>query len=216
MRALAITAATAALLSACGDGGASLAATALHLPTGHHAMLASTTTYTSPDGGIYRNPLKLDVVAVARVDAGAVAAQLGSQASDWAQLDRFGRFTVVAVRLHNDGKAWSEPELRDLQIASDFAPPGTASGPLRHFYHPTYTLAAIADVPLNGSCQPHLDPGQSTTVVLVYPPVHAQKSIVWGRYREFALRLRFGGAIDPRWSHAHLHAVACPPQAPPP
>ncbi len=207
--------AVATLLSACGSGAAALGSAAFDLPTPAATPLASTMAYTSPDGGIYRNPLHLDVLMVARRDVAALAGQLGGSARDWSQLSRFGPFTLVAVRLRNQGKAWSEPELRDLQVASDFAPPGTASGPLRHWYHPTYTLAAVADRALSADCQPHLDPGQSITVVLVYPPVTAQGSIIWGRYQDFALRLPFGGGVA--WtSTTHLRAAICPPPTPPP
>jgi hypothetical protein len=203
-------------LPACGGGSASLAGAALSLPTAAPTALASTTTYTSPDGGIYRNPLRLDVVMVARQDVAPLAAHIGTAAQDWAQLTRFGRFTLVAVRLRNDGKAWSDPELRDLQLASDFAPAGTASGPLRHFYHPTYPLAALSNVPLDGDCQPHLDPGAVAVVVLVYPPVRSASTLVWGRYQDFALRIPgAAGGVGTLFSGG-VHAVPCsPPVAPP-
>ena len=212
--ALAAAAAAAVTLAACGSGAAAVGAGLLDLPAPAPRPLTSATVYTSPDGGIYRNPVHVDVLMVARRDVGALAARLGGSAGDWSRLDRFGGFTLVAVRLRNDGKAWSEPELRDLQIASDFAPPGTASGPLRHWYHPMYTLAAVADRAISTQCQPHLDPGQSVTVVLVYPPVAATKSIVWGRYQDFALRVPFGGGVAPP-ARAQLHATLCPAPAAP-
>jgi hypothetical protein len=209
----ALTAAVA--IAGCGGSAALLGSAALDLAPAPPTPLASTTIATSPDGGIYRNPLHLDVLMVARRDVSGLAAQLGGSASHWSELRRFGQFTLVAIRLRNQGKAWSEPELRDLQIASDFAPAGTATGPLRHWYHPTYTLAALTDQRLSSECQPHLDPGQSITVVLVYPPVAATTTIVWGRYLDFALRVPFGGGVT--WSNAaHLRAALCPAPQPPP
>jgi hypothetical protein len=204
----ALVAATSALaLTACGGGGVGLQAALLGLPTSAaQAPLASTTTYTSPDGGIYRNPLHLDVLLVARRDGHVLAQQLGAQ---WHDLDALGDLTVVAIRLHNTGKAFSDPEVRDLQIASDFAPKQADAEPLHHYYHPTYALAAVATTKLDGSCRPHLDPGQSIVVVLVYPPVQVPPAgIVWGRYQEFALRLHSGGAAA--FGGAQLHAAICP------
>jgi hypothetical protein len=207
--------AATALLCGCGSGAAAIGSALIDLPRAAPTPLSSTTVYTSPDGGIYRNPVRVEVLMVARRDVSSLAAKLGGSASGWSQLRRFGGFTLVAIRLRNQGKAWSEPELRDLQIASDFAPPGTAAGPLRHWYHPTYTLAAVADQPMSNQCQPHIDPGHSITVVLVYPPVVATHSIVWGRYQDFALRVPFGGGVAPL-SSAHLHAALCPAPVPPP
>jgi hypothetical protein len=207
--AAAAAAAVALLITACGSEGVALQTTLLGLPANTSAPqtpLASTTTYTSPDGGIYRNPLHLDVLLVARRDGRALAKRLGAQ---WQDLDALGNLTVVAFRLHNTGKAFSDPEVRDLQIASDFAPRQADAEPLRHWYHPTYALAAVATVRLDGSCRPHLDPGQSIVVVLVYPPVQVpQAGIVWGRYQEFALRLHSGGVASV--GNAPLHAALCP------
>jgi hypothetical protein len=215
LAALGLVAFSAALLAGCGSGAAAIGSTLLDLPVAAPKPLTSTTVYTSPDGGIYRNPVHLDILMVARRDVSALAGRLGGGAAGWSELRRFGGFTLVAIRLRNEGKAWSEPELRDLQIASDFAPPGTASGPLRHWYHPTYTLAAVADRPMSGECQPHLDPGQAITVVLVYPPVAATGSIVWGRYQDYALRVPFGGGVG-QIDAKHLHATLCPAPVPPP
>lgn len=202
------------LLAACGQGpSATLGGAALDLPTASAGPLASTTVYTSPDGGIYRNPVHLDVLLVGRRDVSRLAAALGGTAADWTQLRRFGGFTVIGLRLRNDGKAAAEPELRDLQVASDFAPKEAASGPLRPFYHPTYPLAAMADPALGAECRPHLDPGQSTTVVLVYPPTTATGSLVWGRYQEFALRVGFAGGLPATTATAGLHAMLCPSPA---
>ncbi|HEV7677124.1 MAG TPA: hypothetical protein VGQ42_00985 [Candidatus Dormibacteraeota bacterium] len=204
---IAATAALTAALTACGGGGVGLQSALLGLPTeAPHAPLATTTTYTSPDGGIYRNSLHLDVLLVGRHDGHALAQQLGAS---WNDLDALGDATVVAFRLHNTGKAFSDPEVRDLQIASDFAPKQAEAGPLRHYYHPTYALAAVSTSKLDSSCRPHLDPGQSIVVVLVYPPVQVPAGgIVWGRYQEFALRLPSGGATA--LGDAHLYAALCP------
>jgi len=53
------------------------------------------------------------------------------------------------------------------------------------------------------------------TVVLVYPPVDAQVTLVWGRYQDFALRLPFGGGAG-SLAASGLHAMLCPPPQPPP
>jgi hypothetical protein len=205
--ATATAAALAAALTACGGGGVGLQSALLGLPTtAPQNPLASTTTYTSPDGGIYRNPLHLDVLLVARRDGRALAQQLGAA---WHDLDTLGDLTVVAFRLHNTGKAFSDPEVRDLQIASDYAPSQAEAGPLHHYYHPTYALAAVSTSKLDSSCRPHLDPGQSIVVVLVYPPVQVPSNgIVWGRYQEFALRLPSGGGAT--LGDAALYAALCP------
>lgn len=208
-------AAAAALLTACGGTAVALQAGGLDLPGGATPRpLASTTVYTSPDGGIYRNAVHLDVLMVARRDAGALARRLGTT-DRWAPLHPFGPFTLVAIRLHNDGKAWSEPDVNDLQIASDYAPPqAAAAGPLHGFYHPTYPLAVVSDTTPGSECRPHLDPGQSTTVVLVYPPMQIPAAgIVWGRYRDFALRLAQGGSVGDLTARAVSAAACTPPQS---
>jgi len=215
--ATAAAAAMAAALTACGGSSVALQAAGLDLPTtATPRPLASTTVYTSPDGGIYRNPVRLDVLMVTRRSVDALEQRLGT-AQAWQPLQPFGDFTLVAVRLRNDGKAWSEPDVRDLQIASDYAPQQAASGPLHAFYHPTYPLAAVSDTQPTSDCRPHLDPGQSTTVVLVYPPEQIPNDgIVWGRYQEFALRVPQGGAVA-GMTDRPVHAALCPasqPQAP--
>jgi hypothetical protein len=215
VRRAATAALAAASLAACGSASAALGAQVIALPTAPPAALGATTVDTSPDGGIYRNPLRLTVILVGRADARTLGERLGGAAAGWSPLQRFGPFTVVGFRLRNLGKAFSDPDVVDLQVASDYAPAGTASGPLRHFYHPTYPLAALSDLALGDACRPHLDPGQSATVVLVYPPVTAQGTLVWGRYREFALRLPFAGGVGTLLD-GRLHAMACPPPAPPP
>lgn len=204
-------AAAAALLSGCGGTSLAVPAGGLDLPTTPTAKpLATTTIYTSPDGGIYRNPVHLDVLMVARRDVSVLASSLGTTQT-WAPLHGFGDFTLVAIRLRNDGKAWSEPQVDDLQIASDYAPAQAASGPLHGFYHPTYPLAEVADTAPGSECTPHIDPGQSTTLVLVYPPITIPADgIVWGRYQDFALRVPQGGGVGPMTGHP-VHAAVCPP-----
>jgi hypothetical protein len=196
--------------TACGGSSIALQPAGLDLPTTPAAKpLASTTTYTSPDGGIYRNPVHLDVLMVARRSVQTLAQSLGATAA-WAPLHTLGDFTLVAIRLHNDGKAWSEPDVRDLQIAGDYAPAQAAAGPLHPFYHPTYPLADVSDTKPGSECRPHLDPGQSTTVVLVYPPVQVPANgIVWGRYQEFALRLPEGGGVG-TLTDRPVSAALCP------
>jgi hypothetical protein len=205
----------AAVLTSCGTDSASLDAAALGLPRGAApTALATATTYTSPDGGIYRNPDHLEVLLVTRHNVDAVAARLGSAASAWSQLRGFGDFTVVAVRLRDDGKVGSDPRLGDLQMASDYAPAGTSTGALRHFYHPTFPLAVVAVSVPGGDCSIHLDPGHAAVAVLVYPPVDLGSTLVWGRLGEFVLTVSVGGAL-PDLSGS-LHAIACtPPPLPP-
>jgi len=210
----ALAAACAAVaLGGCGGSSVSLTEAGLDLPSAATpAPLASTTVYTSPDGGIYRNPVHLDVLMVGRSDARALEQRLGS-AQQWAPLQPLGGFTVVALRLRNTGKAWAEPDVNDLQIASDYAPPQAASGPLHAFYHPTYPLAAVSDTAFAGNCGPHLDPGQSTLVVLVYPPLQVPATgIVWGRYQDFALRLSLGGAVPSLAGRSVSASLCTPPQ----
>src|SRR5258708_6089318 len=77
---------------------------------------APPTSHPSPDGGIYRTPVHLDVLMAARRSVTALAQRLGTTQA-WRPLQPLGDFTLVAVRMRNDGKAWSEPDVRDLQIA---------------------------------------------------------------------------------------------------
>ncbi|MBJ7595338.1 MAG: hypothetical protein JF886_10845 [Candidatus Dormibacteraeota bacterium] len=199
---------TALTMAACGSASAGLDAASLGLPvTGTAVALATATVSTSPDGGIYRNPDHLEVMLVGRHSVDAVAAQLGNASSSWSQLRGLGQFTLVAMRIRDDGKVTSDPQLFDLQMASDYAPPGTANGPLRHFYHPTYPLAVVADSTPGDSCSIHLDPGHSGVAILVYPPVNLPTTLVWGRLGDFVLSVPVGGALPPL--AGPLHAEAC-------
>ncbi len=208
-RRLAAALAATAALTGCGRAGPTLDASGLGLPATVAAPQAVRDVATSPDGGIYRNPDRLEVVYVGPVDADPVASHLGEPAREWAQLKPYGAFTAVALRLRNDGKSGSEPELDDLQVAGDLAPGGADQGPLRHFFHPAFPLAAVADRPLAGNCTVHLDPGQQATVILLYPPLRTDLPVVWGRYTDFALSLRRTGGVGDL--HGGLHAGACTP-----
>lgn len=198
-------------VAACSGAPPGLDVAALGLPSTAGATLGHTTLHTSPDGGIYDNPDDLTVVMVARASGQGVAGLLGEQA-DWSGLLPLGPFTFIAVRLRNDGKAASDPQLGDLQVASDLSPPGTSSGPLRHWYHPMFPLAVLSETSVAGDCSVHLDPGQGALTLLVYPPIRDVPAVTWGRYGDFALRLDWGGGIPARG----LHGSPCaPPQAPP-
>lgn len=213
---VAVGAVAALLLGGCGSSVVGLDA-GLGLPqTASPVVLATTTIYTSPDGGIYRNPNRLDVVLVMRHSVAAIAAQLGSSASGWSVLERFGDFTLVAVQLRDNGKVSSDPQLNDLQMASDYAPEGTSTGPLRHFYHPTYPLAMVSTVKPGDGCSVHLDPGRSALAILVYPPVNLGRTMVWGAFGDFVLTVPTGGAVPVL--DGTLQAVACvsPPSGPAP
>lgn len=190
-----------------------MTASALNLPNSTAARpLGVATVYTSPDGGIYKNPDHVDITLVSRQDVDAVAQRTGQSAA-WQPLRTLGPFSVVGMRLRNDGKAGSEPSLNDLQLASDLAPDSTASGPLRHFYHPMFTLAVVSDQPIGDSCSVHLDPGQTASVLLVYPPIKPVASILWGRYNDFSVQAVLGGGLS--FGSDQLHASACtPPQQP--
>lgn len=204
----------AVAVAGCGSGTA-FDATALGLPlspTPH--PLATATVATSPDGGIYKNPDHLEVLLVERHSVDLVAAKLGTSASGWSQLRSLGDFTLVGLRLRDDGKVSSDPQLGDLQMASDYAPAGTGTGSLRHFYHPTYPLAVVADSTPGSDCSIHLDPGHSGVVILVYPPVNLPSTMVWGRLGDFVLRVPVGGAMPSL--DGGLHALACTPPAAPP
>jgi hypothetical protein len=201
----------AVAIQACGRAGLTLDTSGLGLPSASASPMATRQVATSPDGGIYRNPDNVDVLWVGSVDPSPIAARLGTSSS-WSVLTPLGPLLGVGLHVRNDGKGGSQPGLDDLQVASDQAPPGTESGPLRSFYHPTFPLAALSDVPLTGDCTVSLDPGQSATVVLLYPPTAAGSHVVWGRYTEFALDLHRGGGLG----HLPdgLHVAACKPPRP--
>ena len=198
------------LISGCAGG--SSATTELRFPTATTA-LASTTLFTSPDGGIYQNPDPIKVLMVVRKSADSVMRQLGAAASSWIALQRLGDFTYVGVEIVNHGAAGSDPQLNSAQIAVDFAPQGTSTGGLRRFYHPTYPLAILRTQPSDVQCGVHIDPGHSAVMVLLYPPVSATGSIVWGMYQTFALRVPFSGGVP---SATGWHAAACTPPQPQP
>src|SRR5205807_10428771 len=111
-----IAATVAVVIDGCGGAaGTRLPASLLGLPTAPAPpQLGATTLATSPDGGIYRNPDPTQVAPVGGVDGRAVAARLGGDAAGWDQLGRLGDLAVVGLRLHNAGKAGSDPELDDL------------------------------------------------------------------------------------------------------
>ncbi len=202
------------LLAGCGANSGGLDVSALGLPSrGSPVALASATVATSPDGGIYRNPDHLEVMLVERHSVDAARRLLGGAAASWTQLRGLGDFTVVGLRLRDDGKVSSDPRLDDLQMASDYAPPGTATGTLRHFYHPTFPLAVLADSQPGDGCSIHLDPGHSGVAILIYPPIDLPHTLVWGRLGDFVLSVPVGGALPP--IHEPLHAAGCtPPRAP--
>jgi hypothetical protein len=197
-------------VAGCGSAsGAQLAAASLDLPSGNPMRpLGSTTMYTSPDGGIYRNPDHVDVTLVSTQAIDTVAQRTG-QVAAWQPLHSFGPFAVVGLRVRNDGKAGSDPALNDLQLASDLAPDGTASGPLHHFYHPMFTLAVVSDLPIGDACSVHLDPGQTASVLLVYPPIRPVTSVLWGRYDDFSVHAGTGGGLS--FAGDQLFAAACTP-----
>lgn len=207
--------AAAMLICSCGPASVGFDAAGLGLPQASSvAPLATSTLYTSPDGGIYQNPDHLEVLLVSHHSVDAVASQLGAAAGSWGTLRPLGDFTFIGLRLRNDGKVSSEPRLNDLQLASDYAPAGSDTGPLRHFYHPTFPLALIADQQPGDSCSVHMDPGHTSLAVLVYPPVRLPPTVVWGRFGSFTLTVPAKGALPS--SSTSLRAMSCqpPPVAP--
>ncbi|MFN2581521.1 MAG: hypothetical protein ABR498_02125 [Candidatus Dormibacteria bacterium] len=185
-------------LAACAQSAPPAAPAALSFPTGTSAALASATLYTSPDGGIYQNPDPIQVLMVMRESGAPVIHQLGASAQSWSALTPYGDFTFVGVTIRNNGAAGSDPQLNATQIASDFAPDGTSSGTLRHFYHPMFPLALLSAQTSDASCTLHLDPGNTAVAVLVYPPVRQTSTLVWGIYQTFAVRASFGGSLPQR------------------
>jgi hypothetical protein len=207
-----------ACLSACASGqGLALTGATLHLPTAPTMRpLATTTMYTSPDGGIYQNPDPLDVVLLSRAPAAPIIDRLGPNVADWRSLNPLGDFTFVGVSIRNQGAAGSDLQLNIVQIASDFAPAGTTNGSLRHFYHPMFPLAMLSAGTSDANCSVHVDPGHSALAVLLYPPIRATPSIVWGVFDGFAITVPFGGAVPSAASAWHVTACEPPPAPPSP
>lgn len=197
----------ALLLAGCG-GGPDLTAAQVGLPdAGHPPVLASTTYSTSPDGGIYVNPDPVKVVLVGRLPMEPLAQRLGAD-GQWTPLRGLGELTAVGFQLENAGLAGSDPQLNSLQVAADLAPAGISSVTRDRFYYPAYPLAALSTVTLDGQCAVHVDPGQTITVVLVYPPVRSTSYVTWGEYGDFAIAVPVGGAIP---VSGGLHAGVCAP-----
>ncbi len=182
------------MLAACAGSTPMVSLTSLGLPQ-QDKPLAAVTINTSPDGGIYQNPDPMTVVMIARAPGRELIKQSGSGATDWTALERYGDFTFVGVAVRNKGAAGSDPQLNAMQIAADYAPAGTASGPLSHFYHPMFPLALLSLEPSDQNCTLHVDPGQTQMAVLAYPPISATPSIVWGVFHVFAIRAPFGGGL---------------------
>lgn len=184
----------AGVLAGCAGSTPTISLAALGLPQ-HGRALADVTIHTSPDGGIYQNPDPMTVVMVERAPGDALIKQGGSEASAWTALRRFGDFTFVGIAVRNNGAAGSDPQLNAMQIAADYAPPATASGPFSRYYHPMFPLALLSLEPSDQSCTLHVDPGQTQLAVLAYPPITATSSIVWGVFDLFAIRAPFGGGL---------------------
>jgi len=198
----------AALLAGCATATQAATGSSLQLPsTAPSHPLASATLYTSPDGGIYQNPDAVQVTMLARASAGDLSTLAPSLQQTLRTLQSLGDLTYVALRITNQGKAGSDPQFNAVQIASDYAPPVAATGPLHQYYHPMFPLALLAPHGSDASCSVHLDPGQSSTAILVYPPIVSTPSIVWGVYKQFALRIAFGGGVS--GGTAGLVATAC-------
>src|SRR5258708_12566202 len=117
----ALALATLTALTACGSSGTALQSAILGLPTTQSSPLAPATTYTSPDGGIYRNPLHLDVLLLTRRNVAQLAKQLGT--SDWQPLTALGDFTVIVIRLPNAPTPFPHPHAPDLQTPTNPPPP---------------------------------------------------------------------------------------------
>ncbi|MHB8490435.1 MAG: hypothetical protein ACYDCS_14145 [Candidatus Dormibacteria bacterium] len=201
----------ATVLMGCAGSTATLNPSALGLPKGGKA-LATVTFNTSPDGGIYLNPDPMHVVMVDRAPGGPLIKSAGATASDWSSLRQFGDFTFVGVTVRNNGAAGSDPTLNEMQIAVDYAPAGTATGPLSHFYHPMFPLAMLSPESSDEHCTLHVDPGQTQVAVLAYPPVSATSSIVWGVFHLFAVRASFGGGLPAKTATTWQLTLCTPPQ----
>jgi hypothetical protein len=196
------------LLAGCGSQ-ASVDPSSLGIPDAPHPPVLGTATYhTSPDGGIYDNPDPLRVTLVGRIPLRGLAANLGAQ-RQWASLAPFGALTVVGFQIRNAGLAGSDPQLDELQIASSLwstcaaggegalCPRGVSRATFDRFYYPAFPLAGLSTVKVGSQCQIHIDPGQTVTVVLVYPPIRSTTYLTWGEYGTFALELSLGGGIPP-------------------
>ncbi|MGO8687735.1 MAG: hypothetical protein ACLQT7_11275 [Candidatus Dormibacteria bacterium] len=214
-----VLAGLAALVSACG-GPTTLSAAQLGLPSsGHPRTLASATYDTSPDGGIYVNPDPIHVTLVGRIPMEPLAQRIGAE-KQWAALQGLGQLTAVAFQLTNSGLAGSSPQLDSLQIASSswatcqagsasaLCPEGVSRSTFDRFYYPAYPLAGLSTVSIDGSCSVSIDPGQTATVVLIYPPIRSTTYVTWGEYGTFAVALPLGGAIT---GTASLRANICVP-----
>jgi len=200
--ALAVLAATS-----CGQAP-TYSAAALGVPVASHpATLGSGTYDTSPDGGIYTNPDPIHVTLVGRIPMDPLAQQLGA-AKQWASLQGLGELTAVGFRLTNAGLAGSNPQLDDLQIASSswatcqagsasaLCPTGVSQSTFDRFYYPAYPLAGFSTVSIDGSCSVNIDPGQTVTVILIYPPIRSTAYVTWGEYGSFAIALPLGGGVN--------------------
>jgi hypothetical protein len=215
---------SAALAAACGSQ-ATVASSSLGIPDAKHpAVLGRATFHTSPDGGIYDNPDPVQVTLVGRIPFHGLASRVGTQ-HQWSPLAAYGALTVVGFRMHNAGLAGSDPQLDQLQIASSswstcasggegaLCPRGVSRATFDKFYYPAFPLAGLSTVSVGSQCQIHIDPGQTVTVVLVYPPIRATASLTWGEYGSFAISLPLGGSIAPT---GDLKVSVCtPPQAQP-
>lgn len=204
---------SATLLAACAGSTPTVTLTALGLPQGGSA-LADVTINTSPDGGIYQNPDPMTVDMVGRAPGVPLIRIGGSDATGWKALEPYGDFTFVGISVRNHGAAGSDPQLNAMQIAADYAPAGTASGPLSHFYHPMFPLAILSLESSDQNCTLHVDPGETQLAVLVYPPISATPTIVWGVFDLFAIRAPFGGGLPEASQHWRL--TTCTPPQPQP
>ena len=200
-------AAAALAATSCGQAPTYSAAALGVRVVSHPAVLGSGTYDTSPDGGIYVNPDPIHVTLVGRIPMDPLAQQLGA-AKQWAPLQGLGELTVVGFRLTNAGLAGSNPQLDDLQIASSswatceagtasaLCPAGVSRSTFDRYYYPAYPLAGLSTVSIDGSCSVNIDPGQTVTVILVYPPIRSAAYVTWGEYGTFAVALPLGGAVD--------------------
>jgi hypothetical protein len=209
----------ALLVAGCG-GQPNLSAAQVGLPSASHPRTLASATYdTSPDGGIYINPDPIHVTLVGRIPIEPLARQIGAE-KQWAPLESLGELTAVGFQLTNNGLAGSNPELDSLQIASSswetceagaasaLCPEGVSRSTFNQFYYPAYPLAGLSTVSIDGSCSINLDPGQTATVILVYPPIRSTTYLTWGEYGTFAVALPLGGAIT---ETSALRANICVP-----